>query len=81
MKAEPRLSLEILIVCSIGFEFLAQNLSSWIGVNVVKVTKTMWKLEVANREIRGWFRKSCLEKTGVRFKHLLPISLEFFHKQ
>ena len=35
----------------------------------------MQKLGAANREIRGWFRKSCLGKTGFRCEHLLPIKV------
>lgn len=62
-----------------GFGFLASisRILLWVGVNVVKVQKQqrMQKLGAANREIRGWFRKSCLGKTGFRCEHLLPIKV------
>lgn len=54
VRADPTLSLEILILCSMGFEFLVQKLLMDRS-NVMKVQKQQRtrKLEAANREIRG----------------------------
>ena len=76
VKADPRLSLGFWFFVPWGLNFW-HRIFLWIGVNVVKVQKQqrMQKLGAANREIRGWSRKSCLGKTGFRPEHLLPIKV------